>query len=413
MSTLTTSSPAATKRALTVIFFIMLMDIVGLSILSPIAPFVVQRYSNDALNVTLLTVIYAAAQFLAAPFLGKLSDRIGRRPVLVWSVIGSALGYFLFGVGGALWVLFLSRLIDGLTGGNLSTAMAYIADVSSPEERAKNFILVGMSYGLGFVLGPALSSLLSPISVEAPMFAAAGLALLQAVAAIFFLPESLPAGRREHGQLNLGDLNPFGAIGQMARKPGLAWLFTIEALFNFAFNGVVAILGVYVVQKYGVEPWQLGLFFVVSGIANIIVQSSLARFLTPRLGEKNLSILSLLGQALCNIAFVFTTSVGWLYPLSLVRQGVTSFIWGALGALISNKVSDREQGILAGVNAALSSLMAVIGPLWAGAMYDHVSPESTLIASAVILLLAALMLTTVKATTLQSVDSVPVAHPNA
>jgi MFS transporter, DHA1 family, tetracycline resistance protein len=389
-------NPAASKRSLGVIFFIMLMDIVGLSILGPIAPFVVQRYSSDALNVTLLTVIYAAAQFLAAPFLGKLSDRIGRRPVLVWSVIGSAFGYFLFGIGGALWVLFLSRLIDGITGGNLSTAMAYIADVSAPEERAKNFILVGMSYGLGFVIGPALSSLLSPISVDAPMFAAAGLALLQAVAVIFFLPESLPLERRETGSLKFSDLNPLGAIGYMARKPGLAWLFTVEALFNFAFNGVVAILGIYIIQKYGVEPWQLGLFFVVSGIANIIVQSSLARYLTPKLGEKNLSILSLLGQAASNIAFVFTTSAGWLYPLSLLRQGVTSFIWGALGALISNKVSDREQGVLAGVNAALSSLMAVVGPLWAGAMYDHVSPESTMWFSAALLILAALMLARVK-----------------
>src|SRR5262245_31234118 len=156
---------ATKKRALAVIFLIMLMDVIGLSILIPIAPFVVQRYSVDAINVTLLSVIYAAAQFIAAPFLGKLSDRVGRRPVLLVSVLGSAAGYAVFGVGGALWVLFLSRLIDGVTAGNMSTATAYIADVSAPEERMKNFTLIGMAFGFGFILGPALGSAFSQISL--------------------------------------------------------------------------------------------------------------------------------------------------------------------------------------------------------------------------------------------------------
>src|SRR5512140_2028559 len=145
-----------TKRVLRIIFFIMLMHIVGMSIIFPVAPYIVQRYSKDALMLTMLTVIYAGAQFFAAPALGKISDRVGRRPVLLVSVFGSAIGYFIFGIGGALWVLFLSRLIDGLTGGNLSTAAAYIADVSKPEERARNFTLIGMAYGFGFILGPAL-----------------------------------------------------------------------------------------------------------------------------------------------------------------------------------------------------------------------------------------------------------------
>ena len=138
----------------------MLMDIVGMSIIFPVAPYIVQRYSSDALMVTLLTVIYAGAQFFAAPALGKISDRVGRRPVLLVSVFGSAIGYFIFGIGGALWVLFLSRLIDGITGGNISTASAYIIDVSKPEERTKNFTLLGMAYGLGFILGPAVGGVL-------------------------------------------------------------------------------------------------------------------------------------------------------------------------------------------------------------------------------------------------------------
>src|SRR6266540_6080324 len=143
-----------TKRVLRLIFFIMLMDIVGMSIIFPVAPYIVQRYSSGALMVTMLTVIYAGAQFFAAPALGKISDRVGRRPVLLVSVFGSAIGYFIFGIGGALWVLFLSRLLDGITGGNISTASAYIIDVSKPEERTKNFFLIDTASGIIYTLSP-------------------------------------------------------------------------------------------------------------------------------------------------------------------------------------------------------------------------------------------------------------------
>src|SRR5512138_1724072 len=163
--------PQTTKRVLRIIFFIMLMDIIGMSILFPVAPYIVQRYSRDALMVTMLTVIYAGAQFFAAPALGKISDRVGRRPVLLVSVFGSAIGYFVFGMGGALSVLFLARLIDGITGGNLSTASAYIIDVSKPEERAQNFTLLGIAYGVGFILGPALGSVLGQWNLNAPDYA--------------------------------------------------------------------------------------------------------------------------------------------------------------------------------------------------------------------------------------------------
>ena len=182
------------KKPLNLIFFIMLMDIVGLSILAPVAPYIVKRYSDNASMVTMLTVIYAGAMFFAAPIMGKISDRVGRRPVLLVSVFGSAIGYFIFGIGGALWVLFLSRLIDGLTGGNLSTAAAYIADVSKPEERAKNFTLIGMAYGFGFILGPALGGALGQINVDLPLFFAGVVSLLSVGLIYFQLPRIFAQG---------------------------------------------------------------------------------------------------------------------------------------------------------------------------------------------------------------------------
>src|SRR5690349_14529164 len=168
------------RRALAVIFFIQLMDVIGLTILFPVSPYIVRQFSDSALMVTMLSVLYAAALFLAAPLLGQISDRVGRRPVLLLCVLGSAGGYVLFGLGGALWVLFLARLIDGFTGGNLSTATAYIADVSKPEERAKNFIIVGMAFGLGFIIGPAIGGALGQVNLALPAYTAAALSLVGA-----------------------------------------------------------------------------------------------------------------------------------------------------------------------------------------------------------------------------------------
>jgi MFS family permease len=391
-----TSAQKTTRRALGVIFFVMLMDIVGLSILFPIAPYIVRRYSDDALMVTLLSVIYAGAQFIAAPALGKISDRVGRRPVLLVCVFGSAIGYFIFGIGGALWVLFLSRLIDGITGGNLSTAAAYIVDVSKPEERAKNFTLMGMAFGLGFILGPAVGGALGEISLDLPMFAAGVIALVSVGLIFFLLPESLPKERRETAPLRASDFNPFASIGHMARKPGLGVLLLVYALFNFAFNGANSTGGVFLVDKFAAQPWQIGLLFVMVGIATAVVQAALIGRLVPKYGEKRMAMVSLIGNAVGGL-LIFAAPAFWMiYPASLFQAAITGFIWSTLGTLAANCVSEREQGQLAGVNTALAGLMAALGPLWAGAVYDTVMPGAPYWMGAVILVVACLVLARIK-----------------
>jgi DHA1 family tetracycline resistance protein-like MFS transporter len=175
----TANQPAGySKRSFTLIFFVILMDVIGITLLSPVAPRIVLRYSDSALMVTMVTIIYASGQFFAAPFLGKMGDKFGRRPVLLISLVGQALGYIIFGLGGSLVILLLGRLVGGITSGNLSTSSAYIADVSKPEERSRNFAMISTAWSLGLILGPALGGLFGQISLETPAFVAGGVSLL-------------------------------------------------------------------------------------------------------------------------------------------------------------------------------------------------------------------------------------------
>jgi MFS family permease len=382
---------SGTRRSLALIFFIMLLDIVGLTILGPVAPFIVRRYSSDALMVTMITVIYAAAQFFAAPLLGKLGDRYGRRPILLISVAGSVVGYVIFGLGGALWILFLSRLIDGITGGNLSTASAYIADVSKPEERAQNFTLVGIAWGLGLVLGPALGGISSQISLEAPAFAAAGLSAVGVLINFFWLPESLPKERRETAPIRLKDLNPFVAIGQMARKPGLGWLLIVLCLFNFTFNSINTTESVFMIWKFDALPWQVGLQLVLLGIAIAVVQSAFVPRLVPRYGERRVAILSILGQAVGGLAAFFSPFLWSFYVITVLSRGASGLIFPTLTTLTTNRVSEREIGVLMGVTTALGSLMNIFGPAWGGLVYDKIMPGAPYWLGAVVYVAAALM----------------------
>ena len=394
-----------TKRVLRLIFFIMLMDIVGMSIIFPVAPYIVQRYSNDALMVTMLTVIYAGAQFFAAPALGKISDRIGRRPVLLASVFGSAIGYFIFGLGGALWVLFLSRLIDGITGGNISTASAYIIDVSKPEERTKNFTLLGMAYGIGFILGPALGGVLGQWSLSAPVYLAGSIFLVSTVLVYFLLPESLPIERRAKSRLRISDSNPFASVAQMLFKPGLGLILLIVALFNFSFDGINGVMGVFIKNKFTTSPLTLGLLFVFVGIATAFVQGTLIERLVPRFGEKRMALVGLLGSVIGWPVVMLTPALWMLFPVTFFQSGITGFIWATTGAMAAGFVQEHEQGQLAGVNVALAGLMSMLGPLWAGAVYDKVSPNAPLWMGSIILVLACLMLARVQVKTRPQISS--------
>ena len=396
---------AVKKRSLDLSFLVMLMDIIGLTIIIPVAPFIVRRYSPDATMVTALSGIYAAMQFIAAPALGKISDRIGRRRVLLISIFGSAIGYFIFGIGGALWVLFLSRIIDGITGGNLSTASAYIADVSTPQERAKNFGLIGLAFGLGFIFGPAIGGITSQISVDAPAFTAGILSLINFTLIFFLLPESLPKENRETTPLRPSDFNPLVSIREIARKPGMPVLLIVNAIFAFAFNGVNSTQNVFMAQKFSAKPLEIGLLYVMSGAVTYITQKWFVQRTVARFGEKRMAIASLVGQGL-GMVLIFSVPEFWmLFPVALLINGIGSFIWSTIGSLTAAKVQPREQGRLAGVNTALLSLMGVLGPITAGVAYDRIVPGAPYPLAAILFVIGAIVMTTVAAPKTRPIES--------
>ncbi|HET6485517.1 MAG TPA: MFS transporter [Spirochaetia bacterium] len=380
------------KGALGLIFVIMLMDIIGITILNPVAPYLVRRYDERALMVTMITIIYAVGQFVAAPLMGKLGDRLGRRPVLLVSIAGQGAGYLIFALGGSLWVLLAARLVGGITGGNLSTAAAYIADVSAPQERSKNFAMIGTAWSLGLILGPAAGGLMGTLALEAPAYIAAVLSFVNVGLGFFLLQESLPRERRETTPLRGADLNPIVAIVDMGRKPGLGWLLIVMSLFNFAFNGINAVGVLFVIDKFHAATWQVSVMLMLGGGTIAVCNSLLVPRWVPRFGERVTGAVSLLGMAVFDVA-IFLVPLLWLVILiSMAVSAMSSFTFPTLTTLSTDRVGHSEVGLLLGVTTAIGSLMNILGPLWAGAIYDHVMVGSPYWMGAAVFVTAGLML---------------------
>ena len=373
---------------LAVIFLIAFLDLLGVGILVPVFPFVVRQFQNDAMAVGLMSVAFSAAQFFATPILGVLSDRFGRRPVLVISLAGTAFGYFLFGWAGALWLLYLSRIIDGVTGGNISTAQAYIADITPPEQRAKNFGLIGAAFGLGFIVGPALGGLLSNVSLVAPAFAAGALSLVTLAATWFFLPESHPLSKRGARITDWRQLDPLRQIGRALLRPELTLLLLAFFSANFAMAALQTNFAVYAYDTFRIGPAQIAVIFAAIGIVGVLTQGLLMRRISGVVDGRKLAIA---GTAIAGMAFVAIPFIP-SGTLLFVPCGFISFGMGLTGpsltSLLSRVVSSQEQGSIMGVAQSLGSLTRVVSPVAAGALYDHVSHTAPYYAGALCLWLA-------------------------
>lgn len=359
----------ASKKALGFLFATVFLDLLGAGILIPIIPYLVKQFRTDATTVGVLSLSFSAAQFLASPVLGVLSDRYGRRPVLLLSILGSALGYFLFAIANSLPLMFIARIIDGATGGNISTAQAYIADVTPPEDRAKNFGLIGAAFGLGFVIGPAVGGALSHISVHAPAYGAGVISLITAAFGYFVLPESLPPANRRTGSFRLSELNPFLPLRQVLLRIELRLLLAALFVLNFAFSGLQSNFAVFTAVRLNYTASENAWTFAYIGLTAALIQGWLVRRISGWISEFRMAGL---GLVLLTIGFLgIAISYRPLYlNLSIVAVSGVGFASTALMAMLTKRVTQREQGWLLGCTQSLLSLTRVFGPLWAGVAFD-------------------------------------------
>lgn len=374
----TIASPAAStpkNSALLLIFLTIFLDLLGVGILQPVAPYLVARFRNDAAAIGWIATAYALAQFVASPVLGAISDRTGRRRTLLIALLGSAAGYVLFALANSYPMMIVARIVEGITGASITTAQAYIADVTLPKDRAKSFGLIGVAIGLGFVFGPAIGGQLSKINYYAPVWFVAGLSLVNACFGFFFLPESLKDFKKE--KLTAHDFNPVARLAGVmndARLRGMVWAFFI---FNLAFSGFTGVFAKYVKEKFERGPSDAGNVLFVVGMVILLVQGGLLRVLPKGLE----AMLVKIGFAVATIAFFLVPLVpkvafGWLFATQALLAFGVALSSPNLRALISNSVTPQEQGRVLGGTQGLMSLTLILGPLAATYMFDHLGFEA-------------------------------------
>jgi len=375
------------SRLLT-IFAIVFVDLLGFSLILPLLPYYAESYGATPVIVGLLVASYAAAQLIGAPLLGRLSDRYGRRPVLLVSVVGTLAGFLLLGFADPLgrflstlvapqaanWlilgVLFASRILDGLTGGNITVAQAYIADVTDEQNRAKGLGLIGAAFGLGFIIGPAVGGALSQLGYNIPAFVAALVAFLNLMAIFFFLPESLTAERREVALLQKRPSFSLKALTQALKQPKVGPLLHVRFFYGLAFATFQSIFALYA-QSIGLSPQTTGYVLAYVGLLSVIVQGGLIGVLTARFRENWLVITGLWLMAGSLLAWAFTTSL-WpllvvMIPLSLSGGVLNTVIQSA----ISKSVSREEVGGILGIAGSLEAVTRVIAPSVGGYLLQN------------------------------------------
>lgn len=359
------------RSPLAFIFITVLMDMLGYGMVVPLLPFFVQRQAGGAVLVGSLGALYAAMQLVSGPVLGALSDRYGRRPVLLVCLSGTSLAFCLLGLANSLALIFLAVLLDGITGGNLTTAYAYIADITSSEQRSRGIGLVGAAFGLGVIAGPALGGLLSVYGLAIPAFSAAGVALANVLFGLLVLPESLPRESRAR-VFSWKALNP---VTQFIGLPKLgvsrlllAAIFTL----NLAFIGLQNNFPLFSQARFGWNSTHTGAFFAYVGFCSVFVQGVLFGWVQPHLGERRLTLIGLMCMSAGLAGVALAPSAWMLYPaIGLVALGSGTSI-PALSGKISLQVQQSAQGRLAGGMQVMLSLTAILGPLLAGLMFEQV-----------------------------------------
>ena len=356
---------AATRGSLAFVFAVVLIDMIGFGIIMPVLPALIVELTGDtvaeaAIDAGWLAFVYALMQFVFGPVVGNLSDRFGRRPVLLAALLAYSVNYAIMGLAPTLLWLFIGRLIAGITGASFSVAYAYVADVSPAEKRAQNFGLIGVAFGLGFIVGPALGGLLGEIGTRVPFFAAGGLALVNALFGFFMLRESLPPEKRR--AFSIRRANAINALRALAvQNRVVIWYAAALFVWMTAHFVYPIIWAFYTIEAFGWSEGMIGLSLAYVGLTSAAVQGGLIRFVIPRIGEARAVAAGIFCMAGATLIYLFAQSPWWV-PVAITLGSLQGLVQPSINGLMSRAVDETSQGELQGAVASLSSLASVAGP---------------------------------------------------
>jgi len=367
---------------LVVIFVTVFIDLLGFGIIIPLLPFYAESFGASAFKIGLLGTSFSLMQFLFSPVWGRWSDRVGRKPIILVGLLGSCLSYLGLALAPSLTFLFIARIVGGIAGANIPTAQAYVADVTTPENRAKGMGMVGAAFGLGFIFGPAIGGVLSRISPQTPMWFASALCLANFVAAWFLLPESRSVSALTK---TLGRMEAFR---HAAKQPTLLLLLSLFFLVTLAFSGFEATFAIFSEAKFGFTASTIGFVFAFIGVVLAFVQGVLVGKVVKIIGERRLIPLAIFAIALGIGLIPFV----WNVPTLLGALGVLALGMGfnnpSLTSMVSRLADPDDQGGVLGLASSLSSLGRVVGPAWGGYLYDAYGMTTPYVSAATLMLIA-------------------------
>lgn len=353
------------QAALGFIFVTAIMDVLSLGVMIPVLPNLVKAFGGGDTAVAadwnvLFATTWGVMQFFCSPILGLMSDRFGRRPVILTSIFGLGVDFLFMAFAPSLWWLFVGRIFNGMTAASFSTASAYVADVTTPENRAKGFGLMGAAFGVGFTFGPALGGWLWTFDHRLPFLVCAALALCNWLYGFFVLPESLPPERRQP-RFDWRKANPVGALRLLRSRPGLLGLAGVGFLFQLAHNVLPSVFVLYMGFRYGWGPGVVGLTLMASGVSSIIVQAVVVGRVVKAVGERGALLIGLFSGFAGFMVYALAPT-GFLYLCGLPLFALTGLIMPGLQGLMTRRVAPNEQGQLQGANSAMMGVASIVGP---------------------------------------------------
>jgi len=373
------------NRYLISIFLIVFIDLLGFSLILPLLPFYAETFGADPIMIGLLVAVYAAAQFFSAPLLGRISDRFGRRPVLLISIAGNMIAFIILGFAHSLAVLFVARTLAGIFGGNLSVAQAYITDVTDEKNRSRGLGLIGAAFGLGFIMGPALGGMLSQFGFGVPSFLAAGLSIVNLLLVALWLPESLTADKiatlSDHHRpaINISDLM------NTLKQPGIGPLLQNRFWFALAFNLFTSVFALYAQYRLNFDSRQTGYLLAYIGFLSVIVQGVLVGRITKKIDDKTLLFSMTLLMSIGLLGWAFIQTLGWL----MLDLAILAFAGGMFNTIINSAISKAvapiEVGGTLGLASSLESATRVFAPSLGGLLIQAINTGAPGIFGAAIL----------------------------